>query len=126
MSFLGKVGKAVGSVLGAVTSGSGGLPGTIISAGLGYLGQERANRTNEDIAAANNATSIDLYGRKYQLAVKDLSAAGLNPIMAYGSTPSNPPPLQQSRVENSAESAMRASVAGAQTKLLESQIANTG
>ena len=66
----------------------------LVGAGLGFLGGERANAANKDIASAANAASaqqaasqMDFQERmrktQYQTAVEDMKSAGLNPMLAY-------------------------------------------
>ena len=66
----------------------------LVGAGLGFLGGERANAANRDIASAANAASaqqaasqMDFQERmrktQYQTAVEDMKSAGLNPMLAY-------------------------------------------
>jgi len=73
------LGSAIGGVAGGV---------------LGFIGQQQANQKNWDIAQAANQQSaaqakaqMDFQERmretQYQTAVKDMQAAGLNPMLAY-------------------------------------------
>jgi len=61
---------------------------------LGFIGQERTNKANWDVAdAANRASAAQAANQmafqermretQYQTAVKDMQAAGLNPMLAY-------------------------------------------
>ena len=66
----------------------------LVGAGLGFLGGERANAANRDIAAAANAASAEqaakqmdfqerMRSTQYQTAVEDMKKSGLNPMLAY-------------------------------------------
>jgi len=91
----------------------------MIPAALSFIGGERANRSREEIAAAANAASAESAARQmdfqermretqYQTTVKDLMAAGLNPMLAYSQggagTPSGAAAVgQQATLRNPAE-----------------------
>lgn len=99
MGFLSDIGNLVTSAIGDVTSTIGSIISPVsglIGAGANYLG------TQDQIAAAQanqanaNAFSAQQYATRYQTTVKDLQAAGLNPMLAAqtgaGSAPTSAPP----------------------------------
>jgi len=94
----------------------------IIGGLANFMGQQSANDTNRDIAAANNATSIELANTSMQRKVTDLKAAGLNPMLAYGQGGSPQPTLQQAHVENSAASASQGGLNAATQQLIAAQV----
>lgn len=110
MSFLSDVG-AIG--LGAAGFAVGGPVGAAMMAGgAGILGGSQANAANERIAEENRAFQANMSGTSYQRAVKDLEAAGLNPMLAYGqggaSTPSGSVATMQNVYGDAANSAVGA------------------
>ena len=73
-------GFASDAMLGAL----GDLGSAAIGGGLSFLGQSSANQYNAQAARDQMAFQERMRDTQYQSAVKDLRAAGLNPMMAYG------------------------------------------
>ena len=69
----------------------GDIAGGLVGGVLGLVGQNQTNQKNWDIAQANNEWSAQQYATRYQTTVKDLQAAGLNPMLAYGQGPGTAP-----------------------------------
>lgn len=84
----------------------GGVPAA--SAAAAYFGGQERNQANIDIANANNQWSAQQYATRYQTQVKDLEAAGLNPMLAYMQSPGSAPTAQPVVVGNSAGEAAQA------------------
>ena len=87
-----------GSQMGMFDGALGGIAGGV----LGFLAADETNRSNRQLAQYQNEQSAAEAQRNrdwqermsntaYQRSVKDLSAAGLNPMMAYGSMGSSTP-----------------------------------
>jgi len=54
-----------------------------VSAAAGYLGQQSSNNASQDAANQQMAFQQQNSNTSYQRAVKDMEAAGLNPMLAY-------------------------------------------
>ena len=119
--------------------------GSVISGGLGFLGQQDTNATsasnaqdanafNAQQAQLNRDYQTQMSNSAYQRQVSDMSAAGLNPMLAYmkgggasspsGSTASATVPQYTSPIQGAAQyklTSAQAAQTGAQTKLTEAQ-----
>lgn len=99
MSILGILGGAAGYAL-------GGIPGATLGAQIG--GGFDTNQARADAAASANEFSANQYATRYQTQVKDLEAAGLNPMLAYMQSPGSSPTGQQYQPSNPYEGASQA------------------
>lgn len=70
------------------------LLGGLVSGGLGLLGSSMTNDANARASAEANALSQRQFETRYQTTVKDMQAAGLNPMLAYSQGGGSPPTAQ--------------------------------
>jgi len=99
--------------------------GSLASAAFSFIGGERANQSREDIAHEANQFSAQQYATRYQTTVKDMTAAGLNPMLAYSQGVGSAPSGQQAQgIENSVSSATDAYHKSSQRDLLAAQVQN--
>jgi len=76
------------------------IGGSIISSALSFLGGERRNESQEDMASAQMAFQERMSNTSYQRAVKDLQAAGLNPMLAYAHGGATTPTGSMANIED--------------------------
>jgi len=71
--------------------------GSAVAGGLfSFIGGERRNDAQAEQAAIANAFSAQQFATRYQTTVKDMAAAGLNPMLAYSQ--GGGPPLLVSKL----------------------------
>lgn len=83
-----------------------GLGGALIGGAASLLGGERRNAAQADQAAAANAFSAQQFATRYQTTVKDMEAAGLNPMLAYSQGGGSPPSGQQAQMQDTVSPAV--------------------
>jgi len=92
---------------------------------LGFIGAERANASREAMADKANTFSAEQYASRYQTTVKDLTQAGLNPMLVYSQGAGSAPSGQQAQgIENTMSSAVDAYQKSSQRTLLAAQVQN--
>lgn len=80
----------------------------LAAAGLGYLGNERANASNSAMAQRQMDFQERMSNTQYQRAMADMRVAGLNPILAYKQGGAGTPSGASATMTNSASAAMDA------------------
>jgi hypothetical protein len=83
-------------------------PSTLIPAALSFLGGERRNRQQAASADAANQFSAQQFATRYQTTMKDMQAAGLNPMLAYQQGGGNAPSGQQAIYQDTLSPAVSA------------------
>jgi len=86
-------------------------PATMVAAGsaaLSFLGGERRNDAQEDMANAQMAFQERMSGSAYQRAVADMKAAGINPMLAAKTGGASTPAGAMPQIEDSLSKAVAA------------------
>jgi hypothetical protein len=92
---MGWINTAIGAGAGFLV---GGPAGAAVGAGIGS-GVD-TNQAIADRADSSNAWSAAQYASRYQTTVKDMEAAGLNPMLAYSQGAGTAPTAQQVQFQN--------------------------
>jgi len=104
------------------------VTGGLVSGALSLLGGERRNSAQAAQAESANAFSAQQFATRYQTTVKDMAAAGLNPMLAYSQGGGSPPSGQQAQMSDTmtpaVESFSRSRQVGVQEKIANAQVAN--
>lgn len=103
---------------------------TLAVGGLGFFGQQDTNSANQANAQAQMDFQANMSNTAYQRQVRDMEAAGLNPMLAYikgggASTPSGAMATYQSPVSGAAQAATSAQIP-ANIRSTEAITKNTG
>jgi len=106
---------------------------SIIGGAMNIFGGEQRNQANRNAADSANAFSAQQFATRYQTTVKDLEAAGLNPMLAYGQGGGSPPSAagiaqQTNKYEQAgdiASKAVGAANTAMQTQLTDAQVAES-
>lgn len=97
------------------------LLGGIVGGVLGLIGGERRNSAQSAESAESREWQERMRDTTHQSAVKDLQAAGLNPMLAYGGGNQTPAAPNVPQLENTAKSAMESAAVAAQLKQVDAQ-----
>ena len=125
MSFFSSILGGVKDFISPVTDLLSGGLGSVVSAGADLLGGVMTNNANAAQAQKNRDFQADQTGTAYQRAVKDLQAAGLNPMLAYtnggASSGSGAQAVMQNAVGSAIHTGMSAKMNAAQVDNLVEQ-----
>lgn len=99
--------------------------GSLVSGFLGYKGQKDANETNMNLGREQMAFQERMSNTSYQRAVKDMQAAGLNPMLAYSQGGASAPMGSMPQVQNAVGAGMSTAAQSSQVMQGIAQVVST-
>lgn len=108
--------SSLGKLVDPLTGGLGSTIGSGLDDLLGRSDQASANQQNIDLARETMGFQKEMSNTSYQRAVKDMEAAGLNPMLAYSQGGASTPSGSLAHVEPKAPIGASSALQGAQTQ----------
>lgn len=108
--------SSLGKLVDPLTGGLGSTIGSGLDDLLGRSDQASANQQNVDLARETMGFQKEMSNTSYQRAVKDMEAAGLNPMLAYSQGGASTPSGSLAHVEPKAPIGASSALQGAQTQ----------
>lgn len=122
MGILSSLGGLIGGAVGMPWLGGLGVVGDAI---LGRNDQSRANDQNVQLTREQMAFQERMSNTSYQRAVKDMEAAGLNPMLAYSQGGASTPAGNAAHVEPKTPVSSSSALQASQSALAAEQVAQT-
>ena len=74
--------------------------GSLLGAGLDFIGGERANDAAADMSREAREWNAEQFAKRYQIQTEDMKKAGLNPMLSYSQQPTGQPQAVAAPVQN--------------------------